>query len=93
MTDPTPPGRTPPPGGPNAPPPSGPPPGTKAGRFAALTAQFLGQSPVPLGYVPYDAHARAAARDQVPVVRRSAPLRAALAGITGALAPLLPARA
>ncbi|WP_412061169.1 MinD/ParA family protein [Rubrivirga sp. IMCC45206] len=64
-----------------------------AERFGALTAQFLGQSPTPVGYVPYDVHVRGAARDQVPAVQRSAPLRAAFAGLATALAPLLPARA
>ncbi len=56
-----------------------------ATRFAELTAQFLGQSPATLGWIPYDAHVRAAARDQVPAVRRSAPLRAAFAGLARAL--------
>lgn len=61
-----------------------------AERFAELTAQFLGQTPTALGWLPYDAHVRAAVRDQVPAVRRSATLRASFAGLAAGLAPLLP---
>ncbi len=61
-------------------------------RFAELTTQFVGRTPTPFGWLPYDAHVRAAVRAQVPAVRRSAPLRAAFAGIADGLAPLLPAR-
>ena len=60
-------------------------------RFAELTTQFLGRAPMPLGWIPYDAHVRAAARAQSPVVRKSAPLRAAFTGLASELAPLLPA--
>ena len=59
-------------------------------RFAELTTQFLGAAPQPLGWIPYDAHVRAAARAQTPAVRRSAPLRAAFAGLAAELAPFLP---
>lgn len=62
-----------------------------AERFAELTTQFLGQSPSPVGWLPYDAQVRSAARAQVPAVRRSASLRTAFEGLAGALAPLLPA--
>ncbi len=62
-----------------------------AERFAELTAQFLGQAPSPVGWLPYDAHVRAAVRDQVPAVRRSVPLQASFAGLATALGPLLPA--
>ncbi|GAB5537826.1 MAG: P-loop NTPase [Rubricoccaceae bacterium] len=60
-------------------------------RFAELTTQFLGRAPMPLGWIPYDAHVRAAARSQSPVIRKSAPLRSAFAGLAAELAPLLPA--
>ena len=60
-------------------------------RFSDLTTQFLGRAPMPLGWLPYDAHVRAASRAQTPVVRRSAPLRAAFAGLAAELAPFLPA--
>lgn len=60
-------------------------------RFAELTSQFLGRTPMPLGWIPYDAHVRAAARAQSPVVRKSAPLRSTFAGLAAELAPLLPA--
>jgi len=59
--------------------------------FAELTTQFLGRAPMPLGWIPYDAHVRAAARAQSPVIRQSAPLRSAFAGLASELAPLLPA--
>ena len=62
-----------------------------ATRFAELTRQFVGRAPSALGWVPYDAQIRAAARAQVPAVRRSSGLRAALAGLADGLAPLLPA--
>lgn len=61
-----------------------------AERFAELTAQFLGQTPTALGWLPYDAHVRAAVRDQVPAVRRSAALRASFAELAAGLATLLP---
>ncbi len=61
-----------------------------AERFADLTRQFVGQVPSPLGWVPYDAHVRSAARAQVPAVRRSSSLRAALDGLANSLTPLLP---
>ena len=60
-------------------------------RFADLTRQFVGQAPTQIGWVPYDAQARAAARSQVPAVRHSSGLRAALDGLADHLAPLLPA--
>ncbi|MEO0557638.1 MAG: P-loop NTPase [Bacteroidota bacterium] len=60
-------------------------------RFAELTTQFLGRAPMPLGWIPYDAHVRAAARSQSPVIRKSASLRAAFAGLASELTPLLPA--
>lgn len=59
-------------------------------RFAELTTQFLGRAPMPLGWIPYDAHVRAAARAQSPVIHKSRPLRAAFAGLAAELAPLLP---
>ena len=59
-------------------------------RFAELTTQFLGRAPMPLGWIPYDARVRAAARAQSPVIRTSAPLRLAFAGLATELAPLLP---
>ena len=61
-----------------------------AARFAELTRQFVGQAPSALGWVPYDAQVRAAARAQVPAVRRSAALRAALDGLAQGLVPFLP---
>ncbi len=61
-----------------------------AERFAELTTQFLGQTPTAAGWLPYDAHVRAAVRDQVPAVRRSPALQAAFAGLARGLAPLLP---
>jgi len=64
-----------------------------ADRFADLTRQFLGQAPSPLGWLPYDAHVRAAVRDQVPAVRRSAPLQASFSGLMTALTPLFPVSA
>ena len=63
-----------------------------AARCADLTTQFLGQAPLSLGWLPYDAQARGAARDQVPVGRRSAGLRAAVAGLLDSLVPLFPIR-
>ena len=62
-----------------------------ATRFAELTRQFLGRAPSTLGWVPYDAQVRAAARAQVPAVRRSSGLRAALDGLAQGLVPFLPA--
>ena len=62
-----------------------------ATRFADLTRQFVGQAPSALGWVPYDAQIRSAARAQVPAVRRSSGLRASLVGLAAQLAPLLPA--
>lgn len=59
-----------------------------ADRFAELTAQFLGQSPASVGWLPYDAQVRTAARAQVPVVQRSAALRGAFANLAAALDPL-----
>ena len=50
-------------------------------RFGALTTQFLGRRAAPVGWIPYDAHVRAAVRDQVPAVRRSPVLRAAFGGL------------
>ena len=60
-------------------------------RFAELTTQFLGRAPMPLGWIPYDAHVRAAARAQSPAIHQSAPFRAAFAGLVAELSPLLPA--
>ena len=64
-----------------------------ADRFADLTRQFLGASPSPLGWVPFDAQVRTSARAQVPAVRRSGALRSSLAGVAVRLAPFLPAPA
>ncbi len=61
-------------------------------RFAELTTQFVGRKPTPFGWVPYDAHVRAAVRAQVPAVRKSAPLRASFVEIAHGLGPLLPTR-
>ena len=60
-----------------------------AERFGALTRQFLGQAPTPIGWIPYDAHVRAAVRAQVPAVRRSAALRASFGGLAASFGPLL----
>lgn len=59
-------------------------------RFAELTTRFVGQAAMPLGWVPYDAHVRAAARAQRPAQSLSPSLRATFAGLAGALAPLIP---
>ena len=59
-------------------------------RFAELTTQFVGRAATPFGWVPYDAHVRAAVRAQRPAVELSAGLRAAFGGIADGLAPLLP---
>jgi flagellar biosynthesis protein FlhG len=64
-----------------------------AARFAELTTQFVGRAATPFGWVPYDAHVRAAVRQQTPAIRLSGPLRSAFAGIAGGLDPLLPALA
>ena len=61
-----------------------------ATRFADLTRQFVGQAPSALGWVPYDARVRAAARAQEPAVRQSPGLRAALDGLAEGLVPFLP---
>ena len=61
-----------------------------AERFAALTTQFLGAAPTPLGWIPYDAHVRAAVHAQTPAARLSPALRGAFGGLVAGLAPLLP---
>lgn len=58
-------------------------------RFAALAEQFLGHAPVPIGYVPYDAHVRGAARDQTLAVERSGGFRAAFEGLVATLGSLV----
>ena len=58
-------------------------------RFAELTTRFVGQAAMPLGWVPYDAHVRAAARAQRPVRSLSPALAATFAGLAASLAPLL----
>ncbi|MEM1117226.1 MAG: P-loop NTPase [Bacteroidota bacterium] len=58
-------------------------------RFAELTTRFVAQAAMPLGWVPYDAHVRAAARAQQPAARLSPALDATFAGLAASLAPLL----
>ncbi len=58
-------------------------------RFGALAEQFLGRAPIPVGYVPYDAHVRGAARDQALVTERSPSLRASFEGLVTRLGSLL----
>lgn len=62
-------------------------------RFAELTTQFVGRAPAPLGWIPYDAHVRRAARLQTPAVRLSPALRSSFGGLAERLTPLLPALA
>ncbi|MGB3541744.1 MinD/ParA family ATP-binding protein, partial [Rubrivirga sp.] len=58
-------------------------------RFGALAEQFLGQAPVPVGYVPYDAHVRGAVRDQALAIERSPGLRASFDGLVANLGSLV----
>jgi hypothetical protein len=54
---------------------------------------YLGASPTPLGWIPYDAHVRAAVRTQTPAIRLSGSLRASFGALADRVAALLPASA
>jgi flagellar biosynthesis protein FlhG len=62
-------------------------------RFGELTMTYLGASPTPLGWIPYDAHVRAAVRTQTPAIRLSGSLRASFGALADRVAALLPASA
>lgn len=59
-----------------------------AARFSELTAQFLGHEPIPLGWVPYSPHVRAAVSQQTPAVRLSGSVRAAFTTLSTGLREL-----